>query len=297
VTSGKSACPVARYRTIICIAMTVRDEAHGAFERCRRRFPSVELDLESFLARIDQVLPPTDDTGTGALQYEDLFLATACARGDRIAWEHFANQYLAAIKGFAVKACGSLHEAEELSQQIVAVLIEDKAKIGSYNGRGSLAGWLRVAVAHAAIDRFRRSSRTVSLDEMQESGAAFQAPEDERSGAGTSDSRWGRVLCALLSEQLRQLSPRDRLLLALYYVRSVSLKAIGRHFGVHESTVSRWLESLRRNLRKGVEHELRTRHGLRGREIQALWIWASEVESFSLDKVLGGAQEILSSDP
>ncbi len=278
------------------------DQARDAFEQCRRRFPAIDLRIEVYLQRIQEIAA-SGDAQSGAIQYEDLFLATACARGDRIAWECFADQYLSAIKTFALKACRNFHEAEELSQQIVAALMEDKAKLGGYNGRGSLAGWLRVAVAHAAIDRFRRASRTVSLDEMQEIGGdTIPALQDERLTAERSDCRWGPVLCDLLSEQLRKMPARDRLLLALYYLQSVPLKAIGMHFGVHESTVSRWLESLRRNLQKGVERELRIRHGLRRREIESLWVWASEVESFSLEKVLGAGesakrQELLTPDP
>ena len=197
-----------------------------------------------------------------------------------------------------MKACRNYDEAEELSQQLVATLMEDRAKLGGYNGRGSLAGWLRVAVAHAAIDRFRRSSKLMSLDEMQETGGeTIRVPQVQPSDADQADSRWGPVLCAILTEQLRKLPPRDRLLLSLYYLQSVALKVIGRHFGVHESTASRWLESLRRTLRKEVEGELRARHGLKRREIESLWRWASEVESFSLAKVLGAGREVLSPDP
>jgi hypothetical protein len=56
----------------------------------------------------------------------------------------------------------------------------------------------------------------------------------------------------------------------------VPLKIIGRQFGVHEATASRWLERLRSGLRKRVERELRRRHGLSVRDLASIWPWACE---------------------
>jgi len=89
------------------------------------------------------------------------------------------------------------------------------------------------------------------------------------------DSRWGPVISKVANEKMSGLSARDRLLLALYYLRGVSLKAISRQFGIHEATVSRWLDRLRREIRNQVERELRKKHGLRASEIQSLWRWIS----------------------
>ncbi len=278
------------------------EEVKRAFERCQRRYPTIQLPLEDFAAHVQGVVaalpgvPAAETPDSRAwlssfalLHHEDLFLAFACSRGDRIAWEYFADDYLPVLQRYAVQACRNLHESEDLAQELVARLMEGGEKLAGFNGRASLAGWLRVAVSHAAIDRFRRERRRVPLDEMDEArreascGAARQSGENP---AERLDARWGAVLSQVLADEIRRLPARDRLLLGLYYLEEVPLKTIGRQFGVHEATASRWLEGLRREIRRRIERELRNRHGLRPKEIRSLWHWVSENEGLSLQRVL-----------
>ena len=258
-------------------------ELQEAYERCRSRYPTVDLSIEDFAERAGV---------TGILLerlcLEDLFLATACARGNRIAWEYFADDYLPLLHRMATQACRQVQEGEDVAQEIAENLLADKSKLAAYDGRGTLAGWLRVTVSHAAIDRFRRKRREVSLDEEDGSrpgnyaaGPASDPPADK------VDSPWGSVLSRLLESHIRRLPPRDRLILGLYYVENVPLKLIGRRFGVHEATASRWLDKLRSEIRKSVERELCVKHGLRPGEVSSLWQWVAEREQFSLKEVLG----------
>ncbi len=125
------------------------------------------------------------------------------------------------------------------------------------------------------------------MEEMVEEGH-LAPPADPDPGVPPEerlDAHWGTVLAQALKEELDCLCARDRLLLNLYYVDSVPLKAIGRHFGVHEATASRWLERLRRSLRKRVEHKMRKAHGLSARELETLWHWVSEAELPMLNAV------------
>jgi len=262
-------------------------EFQEAYERCRGKYPTIDLALEDFAERARA-------TGVDFVRlcHEDLFLATACSRGDRIAWEHFADDFLPLLHRMAAQACRQLQEGEDVAQEIVANLIADRNRIAAYDGRGSLAGWLRVAVSHASIDRFRRKRKEVSLDEEDRPNRAesVAAPASDR-GADSLDSPWGSVLGRLLEAQIRNLEPRDRLILSLYYIENVPLKLIGRRFGVHEATASRWLDNLRRDIRRNVERVLRRKHGLRSGEVCSLWQWVAEHEQFSLKEVLGAGCE------
>jgi len=253
-----------------------------AFERCQRRYPTLRVPQEAFEARINEILSadlPLAGKDARAetfsrLHHEDLYLAIACAANDRIAWEYFADDFVPLIRRFAGQACSNPGDADDLAQEITARLMKDKERLGGYNGRGSLSGWLRVAVSHAAIDRFRRTNKTTSLEELEQRGVSIpvQIQESEDREARI-DSRWGNAMGKILQEILMALPARDRLILSLYYLRSVSLKEIGRQFGVHEATASRWLEHTRHDIRKQVERELHRRHQLTSREIQSLWEW------------------------
>ncbi len=229
------------------------------------------------------------------LHAEDLFLAIACSKGDRIAWEYFADEYLPVARRCAEQACRHLSQSEDLAQELVTRMLEDGRRFAGYNGRGSLAGWLRVAVSHAAIDHFRRKRRQVSIEEAEDTGQAAAFPP---AGAGALDqgerldARWGPVLLAVLVEEIRRLLPRDRLLLSLYYAQEVPLKTIGRQFGVHEATASRWLDRLRQDLRKRIEREMKRRHGIRAAELESLWRWVSEETDFSLREAISECKEV-----
>lgn len=265
-----------------------------AFEKCQRRFPTVRLAFEVYEARVNAILSSESGSAGGAdkaetfarMHHEDLYLATACSQNDRVAWEHFADDYAALLRNFALQACKNASESEDLAQGITAKLLQDKDRIGGYNGRGTLAGWLRVAVSRAAIDHFRRGKRMTSLEELQEKGsdAVLQKPDTKGEGERL-DSQWGPIFTRIASECLRSLPARDRLLLCLHYLRNVSLKDLGRQFGIHEATASRWIERIRRDIRKQVEHELRVKHRLRSNEIESLWKWASP---WPLAEAVGG---------
>jgi len=306
-------------------------EIQEVFARCQRSCPTIQLPFESFCDRLAEIrgalheqhaaVPGQDgpagnaETCTGCialtrqLHHEDLYLAIACARGDRIAWEYFADQYLPQLKRFAIHACRNLEASEDLAQEMIVALLGEsspaarvnltpaqlesglegnKGKLQSYNGRGSLSGWLRAAVSHAAIDRFRRTRKQVSLEELSERGDLPQAqnPDPMNSSEEGLDSRWGAVLVQSVKQEIARLSARDRLLLSLYHLEGVSLKLLGLRYGVHEATVSRWLEHARQDVRKGVERELRKVHGLSAREVGFLWHWALETANPMLDSVL-----------
>jgi RNA polymerase sigma-70 factor len=252
-----------------------------AFERCQRRYPTVQLSLQAFQVRVEEILllemhlsgEEARLEAFAQIHHEDLFLAIACSQEDRVAWEHFADDYLPVLRHFAAQACGNSSEGEDLAQEIAAKMLEEKKRLAGYNGRGSLAGWLRVAVSHAAVDRFRRMRRQVSLEDLQDSAMQNALAGQGRIEEETLDSHWGQVISDVASEQISKLSARDRLLLGLYYLRGVPLKTIGRQFGIHEATASRWLDRLRQGIRKQVERELRKKYGLRAGEIQSMWRW------------------------
>lgn len=284
------------------LATAAIEEVKKAFVQCLHRYPTIQLAFEDYLSHVEDIVAGRLGLSSPDLQEcrewlacfarlhsVDVFLALACSRGDRIAWEYFADDYLPLLQRFAVQACRSFNENEDLAQEIIARLMEGKEKLAGYNGSASLAGWLRVALSNTAIDRFRRARRQVPLDSVEEGQQGAAAPVSGQFGHDSEerlDARWGPVLSQILTEEIGRLSPRDRLLLNLYYLQEVPLKIIGRQFHVHEATVSRWLQNLRRGIRKRIEKELHRRHGLRPREIQSLWHWVSEQEGFSLHRIM-----------
>ena len=175
------------------------------------------------------------------LQLEDLALATACAAGNEAAWEEFHGRY----RRFLVDLAGDCDTAD----QIIAELCQ--GQIAAYRGRSSLKGWLRAIVFQAKVDRHRRESRLTQLDCLPVEPAREEHPEnfERRDNAN--------ALARALRAEIDELPASQRLLLSWYYVDQLRLARIALLRGVHESTVSRELDSIRKTLRKVVEKRLR----------------------------------------
>jgi len=162
---------------------------------------------------------------------------------------------------------------------------ERVSKLGFYNGRGSLDGWLRTVLAQEYVNTYRKQRRLVSLDEESEEGVQFAAPE--RNEAPTADP----ALTRATDEALRNLSSEERLVLSSYFLDNRTLADIARTLHVHESTISRKVEKLTRILRKQILKNL-IKLGLSRR--QAEEALSTDVRDLALDIRASLAQDSLS---
>src|SRR5205085_11126276 len=181
------------------------------------------------------------------------------------AWEEFMARFRELLYDSALGIARESSQAKDLADSIYAELYgmneregQRLSKLTYYTGRGSLEGWLRTVVAQEFVNRYRKTKRLVSLEEESEEGVQFAstaAPPPQ-----IADRRLGEAT----DEALDQLGAEDRLVLAAYYLDDRTLTEIGRMVGVHESTISRRLEKLLKNLRKQVVTGLQARGMNRG---------------------------------
>jgi RNA polymerase sigma-70 factor, ECF subfamily len=187
------------------------------------------------------------------LRVEDLALARACAEGHDAAWEIFLTRYREKLYQSALRIAREDSAARDLADSLFAELYgttvrggERVSKLASFTGRGSLEGWLRTVLAQEFVNRYRRTRRLVSLEEENEEGTQFAAPEPQP--LPSSDSR----LAFATDKALASLDSEDRLVLAAYYLDGRTLAEVARMLGVHESTISRRVDKLARMLRKKI---------------------------------------------
>jgi RNA polymerase sigma-70 factor, ECF subfamily len=187
------------------------------------------------------------------LRVEELALARACAAGHNTAWEIFLTRYREKLYQSALRIAREDSAARELADNLYAELYgmstrddERVSKLASFTGRGSLEGWLRTVLAQEFVNRYRRTKRLVSLDEEGEEGGQFAASEPEAIAA--VDSR----LESATDQALKGLSGEERMILAAYHLDGRTLAEIARTLGVHESTISRKLDKLGKQLRKKI---------------------------------------------
>lgn len=240
-----------------------RDQFHAALDTSVSR---AFADRTPSPAELDQYL--------NALHLGDLAIAAACAAGSGRAWDHFVLQYRPVLyrAGDAIDPTGT---ARELADALYAELYGLDARGGVrqslfryFHGRSSLATWLRAVLAQRFVDA-RRSSRR--LEPLPDEPLAPRNTGTVAAGADPDAPELARLLGAALKTTLSALPARDRLRMACYYAKDLTLAAIGRELGEHEATVSRHLARTRRQIRDGVERRLRDEHGLDADAIDLCW--------------------------
>jgi RNA polymerase sigma factor (sigma-70 family) len=275
-----------------------RQALEGALERSvRKQFcasPPTQQKIEEYL---------------GALHLHDLVLAIACAEGDAQAWEHFVaayRGYLRAAASALLHCSASDPAACELADSLFADLYGLREGKGSgaslfryFHGRSSLKTWLRAVLAQRHVDAIRTARRFTELDaEDRGPHQSSLVPSVAPRSAGPADphrERYVALFTRAITFAISLLDQRDVQRLRLYYSQAQTLAEIGRTLGEHESSVSRNLERIRRELRYKVEETLRKgptpdngagpEPGLSEQQIALCLEYASEDASFDLDKL------------
>jgi len=156
-----------------------------------------------------------------------------------------------------------------------------------YQGRSTLATWLRAVLSQRFVDRVREQKRLAPLTDDEDVPAHLAASRHEPEDPDRP--RHLGVLRKALAAAVDRLEPRDRLRLGCYYVQELTLAETGRLLEEHEATVSRQLTRSRRALREDVERQLQDQAKLSEAQIQECFAAASE-EAGPLDlrQLLGG---------
>ena len=211
------------------------------------------------------------------LHLRDLALACACAEGSEHAWEEFVAEYrgyLRAASAAILRCPAGDASAIELADSLFTDLYglsqdPSQSKAGTrslfryFHGRSSLKTWLRAVLAQRHIDAIRAGKKFDSLDDRPSDGESRRVFEPATTEL-PSDPRREQYLQKFreaLTTALAALDTRDRTRLQLYYAEERTLADIGREIGEHESSVSRNLERVRKELRLTVEGLLRAGKG------------------------------------
>jgi RNA polymerase sigma-70 factor, ECF subfamily len=227
---------------------------------------------------------------------DDLDLARRCAAGDEAAWERFVAEYRPILyrAADAIEPGGGAHD---LADALYADLYGLKERDGErrslfryFQGRSSLATWLRAVLSQRYVDRVRQRRRFEPLpDEDAAAGAAQVLP----AGAPEPDAaRNVAILQRAIAQSIAELDSKDRLRLGCYYVQELTLAETGRLLKEHEATVSRQLSKARGAIRRAVERRLRDESGLNEAQIADCFAAAAtDPGTLDLARLLGERKE------
>ncbi|HEU5237914.1 MAG TPA: hypothetical protein VFU37_12325 [Pyrinomonadaceae bacterium] len=244
----------------------------------------------------------------GELKVADLYLGLACMRGDEQAWWEFDRQHRSFIERWTRHLVRSDADSDEVIDAVYVELFGTKivdgvrqSKFRTYTGRGSLRGWLRAIILHAAVDLHRAPKFEIPMEDSSESGD--ESSIRHISSGETEDSmltsvvreRYRTATVAALDQALATLDDHETLLLLYYHVEGLKLREIARiveepkspirrwfqrrssrRSRVHESTVMRWLDKVYRKVSDRFHAELASKHGLKPEEIEICRAIAAE---------------------
>jgi RNA polymerase sigma-70 factor (ECF subfamily) len=186
-------------------------------------------------------------------QASDLELARRAREGDESAFEEIMRRYSPRVFRFASRFFRQRSLVEEAAQD---VFLKAFTELGSYQGRGSMEGWLTRITTNTCLNLLRSSKRrpelTVSdltedestwLDNNMADAATERFESSERSSAAADLA--GRVL--------QTLSPDDQLVLTLIDGEDASVKEVVEMTGWSASKVKVQAFRARRRMREAVE--------------------------------------------
>jgi RNA polymerase sigma-70 factor len=249
------------------------------------------VQFEAHLQRIlDRYLGPnrTEDLVLSlvlSLHTNDLFLALSCAKGNDSGWRRFHALYGKYLADLSRHLLGG-PDREEVGQTIwIDLFLPDRSgqsRIASYDGRSSLATWLRVVVSNRIInERQRRNFCSANIENIPEP-ADPRALQKVESRLGSS--RYENAIVSAFEKALASLNHRDALIVLLRYDQGLQLGEIARLYAVHQSTITRQLDRAIERLRADVIERLTSDYGLDRNQVDECMSVASDAfaGSFSI---------------
>jgi RNA polymerase sigma-70 factor (ECF subfamily) len=195
-------------------------------------------------------------------QASDLDLARLARGGDESAFAEIMRRYGPRVFRVASRFFRQRAQVEEAAQE---VFLKAFTQLQSYEGRGSMEGWLTRIATNTCLNILRGMKRRPELtaSELTEDESAWL--ETKMAGAAEERHRAeerSRVAADLAERVLGTMSPDDRLVLTLVDGEDTPVKEVAEMTGWSESKVKVQAFRARRRMREAVEKLLQ--YGGRG---------------------------------
>jgi RNA polymerase sigma-70 factor (ECF subfamily) len=176
-------------------------------------------------------------------QTEVRILVRECADGNRDYQQKLYKAMYSKMMGVCYRYADRPEDAKDLFQEGFMKVFE---KIGKYNFKGSLEGWIRRIMVNHAIDHYRKNKKKFAFSESMLE--AEKIPEEANEDLGMFEDISAKDLLLLV----QQLSPVYRAVFSLYVLDDYSHAEIAAEMGISEGTSKSNLSKAKRNLKKLV---------------------------------------------
>ena len=259
----------------------------------QRACPTVTLPADVFTAYLDERIPADVPPSIALRQMHtsDLYLACACARGDRHAMAAFDERCVRHLDPALLKIGLSADAIAEIKQEIrsrVLVGHRGRAQIVDYAGRGDLRGWVRVMAVRQALQSQHRNRREVPLEDdalMQRLIASSNPESDHLKGLYRDEFK------RAFEDALQALPDRERTLLRQHHIDGLTIDELGRLYRVHRSTAARLISRARNLVLEATRQRMMSELDVQPRDLDSIMRMIRSQVEISLRALLRGRKQ------
>lgn len=180
-------------------------------------------------------------------------LARSARAGDESAFEEIMRRHSPRVFRIASRFFRQRSLVEEAAQEI---FLKAFTELGSYEGRGSMEGWLTRIATNTCLNLLRSAKRRpeLTVSDLTDDESTWLDTNMGAQAAERHQSRERGLVAADLTERVLQtLSPDDRLVLTMIDGEDSSVKEVVEITGWSESKVKVQAFRARRRMREAVE--------------------------------------------
>ena len=211
-----------------------------------------------------QLIQPNFDEGRSLShsheQDSDLELARLAREGDESAFAEIMRRYSTRVFRVARRFFRQRSLVEEAAQE---VFLKAFTELGSYEGRGSMEGWLTRITTNTCLNMLRSSKRRPELTVSDLTDDETTWLDNHLAVAATErhqSSERSRAAADLAGRVLQTLAPEDRMVLTLIDGEDASVDDVVKMTGWSKSKVKVRAFRARRQMREAVEKLLKRKH-------------------------------------
>jgi len=185
-----------------------------------------------------------------------LDLARLAREGDESAFAEIMRRYSPRVFNFASRFFRERSQVEDAAQE---VFLKAFTELGSFEGRGSLEGWLTRITTNTCLNMLRSSKRRPELKSSDLTEDESGWLEGQMAGLASEQHKSierSMVAADLAGRVLATLPPEDQLVLTMMDGEDASVKEMVKLTGWSESKVKVKAFRARRRMREAVEQLL-----------------------------------------
>jgi RNA polymerase sigma-70 factor (ECF subfamily) len=258
-----------------------------AWERARAAHPRIAVgDVELMRFAAARIAAADPGAELERRHVEDVYLACACARGDRVALETLEDVTLPIV----ARGLGRIATSEDARGEVIQMLREQmlvaregEPGIAGYDGRAPLAIWLRVCAARLGMRQAARDGRNESLDDAHLDQLAPGVPDPQ---LAYLQQHYGAQFRAAFREAVGSLPPRERNLLRHATLDGLGIDQIAAIYHVHRATAARQLKQARETLVATTRERMRVALGIGETELDSIFRVLVSMADVTLREIL-----------